>query len=59
MPDVVCVVWAGLLEVSPEVVGRRLRLMLVAMGSSHDAPCAGASRLLVVVVIIVGCDRSP
>jgi hypothetical protein len=59
VPDVVCVFWAGLLEKSLEVVGRRPRLMLVVVHDSHDRPLAGATHLPVVVIIVVGRGHSP
>jgi hypothetical protein len=58
VPDMVRVVWAGLLEEFLEVVNRWPRLTLVAVHDSHDMPNAGAARLPVVVVIVVDRGRS-
>jgi hypothetical protein len=59
VPDGLHVVWAGLLEESLEVVGRRPHLTLVAVCGSRDAPHVGAAHLPIVAVIVVGCGRSP
>jgi hypothetical protein len=58
VPDMVHVVWAGLLEEFLEVVSRWPRLTLVVVHDSHDVPNAGATRLPVVVVIVVDRGRS-
>jgi hypothetical protein len=59
VPHRVCVVWEGRLEESLEVVGRRLRLMLVIVRASRDTTHVGIVRLPVVAIVVVGRDRSP
>jgi hypothetical protein len=44
VPDEVPMVWVGLLEESLEVISRRRRLTLVAVGDSHDTPHARVSQ---------------
>jgi hypothetical protein len=58
VPDGVRVVWLGLLEESLEVVVRWPRLTLVTVGSSHDSPYVGATRLPIVAIIILGHGHS-
>jgi hypothetical protein len=59
VPDRVCVVWPGFLEDPLEVVCGRLRLMLVAVCDSRDAPHIRATHLPVIAIIMVGCGHSP
>jgi hypothetical protein len=54
VPDGVCMIWAGFLDERLEVVRRRPHLTLVAMRYSRHASRAGAARLPVVAVIMVG-----
>jgi hypothetical protein len=58
VPNGVHVVWAGLLEHSLEVVGRRPGLTHVAIHGSRHMPRAGATHLPVVVIVVVGRGRS-
>jgi hypothetical protein len=53
------VVWVAFLEEPPEVVCGRPRLMLVAACGGRDAPHAGATRLPIVVIVVVGCGHDP
>jgi hypothetical protein len=59
VPDEVCVVWSSFLKEPLEVVFRRPRLMLVAACSGRSASHAGAARLPIVAIIMVGCGRGP
>jgi hypothetical protein len=59
MLDEVCMVWAGLLKESLEVVNRWPRLMLAAMCSSRDVPHVRAIYFLVVTATVVGRTRNP
>jgi hypothetical protein len=58
VPDGVRVVWVGLLEESLEVVVRWPRLTLVTVGSSHDSPYVGATRLPIVAIIVLSHGHS-
>jgi hypothetical protein len=59
VPDRVCVVCTGFLEQPIEVVCGWPRLMLVTVCGSQVVPHAGATRLPVIVVIVVSCGRGP
>jgi hypothetical protein len=52
-------VWVGLLEEFLDVVCRWLRLMLAASSGGHDTHDVRAARFPIVVVVVVGCRRSP
>jgi hypothetical protein len=55
----VCVVWAGLLKESLEVVCRRSCLVLATACGNRDVPHAKAACFLVVATIIAVCGRNP
>jgi hypothetical protein len=59
VPDDVRMVWPSLLVESLEVVSRWPCLTFVVVHGNCDAHHAGAARLSVVVVVIVGRGRSP
>jgi hypothetical protein len=59
VPDEVCVVLSSFLKEPLEVVCRRPRLTLVAACSGQSASHAGAARLPIVAIIMVGCGRGP
>jgi hypothetical protein len=59
VPDRVHMVWVGFLKEPIEVVHRQPRLTLVAACGGWDASHAGATCLLVFVVIVVGHGRGP
>jgi hypothetical protein len=53
MPNMVCVLQAGLINESPEVVCTWPCLTLVTVCGIHDAPHVGGACLPVVIVIVV------
>jgi hypothetical protein len=59
VPDGVCMVWIGLLEKPLELVHRQLRRTLAAVCIGRDASHTGATRLLVVAIIVDSRGRGP
>jgi hypothetical protein len=59
VPDGVCVIWAGRLEESFDVVCRRPRLTLVTAHGTCDAPHARAACFPIIVIVLVGRGHDP